>query len=253
MENFINHAFLVSIKSGGSMVDEYELIPEKEILELKKEINELKSHLGLKKQEDVVNDKKDVEEGQLIFAIKELTEVFKKAVDELKKQDAEPKKDSKSSGKLSEDKDKIDILIEQNNKIAKGIVALADLLENNLQKLTEGLLQQPKIKYIRIPIPPQENTQNPSYSPQYNQQYTQPGAVQGAYAQQPSLNPKQLPPQPPLNPSQLKGQVIPKAPSPTLSQRGTQNQNQRIPNLNPQRTSLQKGLLRKQSKRQIRF
>ncbi len=240
------------------MVDEYELIPEKEILELKKEINELKSHLGLKKQEGSSDDKKDVEEGQLIFAIKELTEVFKQAVAELKKQDAEPKKDSKNSGKLSDDKDKIDILIEQNNKIAKGIVALADLLENNLQKLTEGLLQQPKIKYIRIPIPPQENGQTPQYpqqynpqNQQYNQQYNQQGAVQGAYAQQQPLNPKRLPSQPPLNPSQLKGQVIPKAPSPTLSQQGMQNQ--RIPNLNPQRTSLQKGLLRKPSKRQIRF
>lgn len=252
MENFINHAFLVSIKSGGSMVDEYELIPEKEILELKKEINELKSHLGLKKQEDVVNDKKDVEEGQLIFAIKELTEVFKQAVAELKKQDTEPKKDNKKSEeKLSEDKGKIDILIEQNNKIAKGIVALADLLENNLQKLTEGLLQQPKIKYIRIPIPPQENTQT-QYAPQYQPLYNQQTRTQGSYNQQQPLNPKRLPPQPPLNPSQLKGQVIPKAP-PTLNQQNLNQGNQRIPNLNPQRANLQQGLMRKPSKRQIRF
>lgn len=248
------------------MVDEYELIPEKEILELKKEINELKSHMGLKKQEGSREDKKDVEEGQLIFAIRELTTVFKQAVDELRKQDTPSKQGNKKSGsgKLSGDTDKIDVLIEQNNKIAKGIVALADLLENNLQKLTEGLLQQPKIKYIRIPIPPQDaNAQppQPQYSQaQYNQQQRplkyQQSAPQNAYAQQqqPSLNPKQLPSQPPLNPSQLKGQVIPRAPSPSFNQQRPINQNrQRIPNLNPQRTNLQQGLMRKPSKRQIRF
>ncbi|GEM_PF-6429018 len=226
------------------MVNEYELIPEGEISELKKEIKELKSHIknssnSSKKQEDPTN--------QLILAIKELTLVFKQAVNELKKEDDQNSDNSSDGSKSGKEKrnskhssqgdaelnEKINVLIDQNNKIAKGIVALADLLENNLQKLTEGLLQQPKIKYIRIPIPPQtqgvqSNTQNP-YA-QYPQQNTPPqnypypynnpnqSVMQNSNYNQNVNSNSTMQAKPiqnqQLSNAQLKGQVIPKAPTP---------------------------------------
>ncbi len=201
------------------MVDEYEIIPKHEINELKEEIQELKSYVEPNKVVSSSNEKDD-----LLSAMKELTEVFKQAVAELKK-------DEKKSDGLSKDEEKIDILIKQNTKIAQGIVALADLLENNLSRLTEGLLQQPKVKYIRIPVqPPQSQHPMPQNTfnqpPQFsNQQYAQnsygayPGTntymnqrtVTSGQARQ-NLQPHPLNRNPALSNAQLKNQVIPPPP-----------------------------------------
>ncbi len=162
------------------MTKEYELIPKKEVEELRKEIQELKSYLHTG----------NGEEGEtLLSTIKELTSVFKEAVTELKKGGGE-------SGRLGGDV-KMDTLLNQNEKIARGILALADMVQENLPKLTKAMSQQPRIRYIRIPTSPRNP---PQYPPQYSQLRPQ---------QRPQPQPQRYPPPPTAPPQQ---QVIPQPP-----------------------------------------
>ena len=82
--------------------DEYAIVSKKEFLALKKELDRLNKSLNV------------------------MLEVFKQAAEDLKLEEHDSDTLAKQMGPLS---DKIDTLIDQNQKIAKGIVAIADMVK----------------------------------------------------------------------------------------------------------------------------
>jgi len=97
--------------------DEYELIPHKEIVELKKEIQGLKEQLRGKTE---TGDSQKT----LMDSINELITVFKEATEELRKK--------------PEPADTTSVLIKQNEIIAKGILALADIMNEHLPQISKN-------------------------------------------------------------------------------------------------------------------
>ncbi len=112
--------------------DEYELMPHREIEKLKKEINELHSgpgrtrkNSGLEKSMDQLND-----------TINSLLEIFKETNMEMRAGDNEI---NSRLSKLESLNEKLDSVIEQNEKIAEAILTVAESSEAMKNKLDEGL------------------------------------------------------------------------------------------------------------------
>ncbi len=109
--------------------DEYAIVSKKEFLTLKKELERLKknplegSESGETLQSSIDNLNK---------SLNVMLEVFKQAADDLKLEEHDSDTLSKQMGPLG---DKIDTLIDQNQKIAKGIVAIADMVKEKLEEI----------------------------------------------------------------------------------------------------------------------
>ncbi|MEM2121550.1 MAG: hypothetical protein QXU20_02760 [Candidatus Woesearchaeota archaeon] len=199
------------------MAKDYEIVPKKELEELKKEIKLLKQELkNYSSTSQEIPGSKSLQE-----SIEELISVFREAVEELKnpKQDKEFKENYELPLK---------VLIEQNEKIAKGILALADILNEHLPQIKENT-QQVRARYIRIPVQ-MPNTTYPQQQviQQYPQQIQQPAqpTQQFQFYQQPNppidqkLSP-QITTQPQISPTlQISPQTtetqIPKPQSPNV-------------------------------------
>jgi hypothetical protein len=123
----------------GMINDEYELMPQKALEGMKKELEELRKHTsniepktGLPKETATSIDK-------LSGSINQLMDLFKKASDELKLEENEEKLLGKQIQPLIE---KIDMLLDQNKKIAKGIVAIADMIKEQLPQMEKKLEEE---------------------------------------------------------------------------------------------------------------
>ena len=154
--------------------DEYEIIPHKEIIELKKEIELLKKNpLGKNKSSehllDAVND--------LSNNITNLINVFKEATNALKHEKAETKTDEVNK--------KIESLFDQNKEIAGALVSLAEMIKE--QKSEKSSLKEEMERFMKN----QEETK-PSFQPEEKPRVPQ----QPNFPQQPqfSSNPSFPPP-----------------------------------------------------------
>jgi len=107
---------------------EYEIVPHKEVLELKKQVDEIKAHpFG------------STSEGkEMLAAIRRLSEsmdnltgLFQEAAEQMKLEERESELIGQKLDPLFL---KIDDLIEQNKKIAKGILAVADMVKEDFSK-----------------------------------------------------------------------------------------------------------------------
>jgi hypothetical protein len=112
--------------------EEYAIVSKKEFMKLKQEIEKLKknplqgSPAGENLQESI--------EG-LNTSLTGMMELFKTAADELKIEERDTHIVSQKLDPLIE---KVDTLIEQNQKIAKGIVAVADMVREKLEEMEHG-------------------------------------------------------------------------------------------------------------------
>jgi len=106
------------------MTDEYELIPHREILELRKEIAELKQHLQVK-QPAQTEMGAQAQPKSLSDSIEELIAIFKEATEQLRSKPA-------TSESMA-------LLVEQNEKIAKGLLMIEDTLEQYLPRILAAL------------------------------------------------------------------------------------------------------------------
>jgi chromosome segregation ATPase len=104
----------------------YEIVPHKEIADLKKQIKELKAKGS------------DSDSKQLVGSVNKLTEhihsmmsLFKSAADDMH---LEEKDEHFVAKKIEPLIGKLDEIIEQNKTIAEGIVAVADTLKENMEK-----------------------------------------------------------------------------------------------------------------------
>ena len=113
--------------------DEYAIVSKKEFLALKKEIEKLKknplegSAVGENLQDSIDN---------LNRSVNSMLDVFKSAAQEMSVEEHDAQLVSKQIVPLQE---KIDTILDQNQKIAKGIVAIADMVKERLDDMDDKL------------------------------------------------------------------------------------------------------------------
>jgi hypothetical protein len=130
-------------------MDDYALVPEREVEELKKEVEDLrKNPVGSTPEGKELMEQVE----SLNQTIHSLSDFFKEASESLERFESKPKEESKIEPKVDE-------LIEQNKKIAKGIIAVADLVKDLTMKMESAHAEAPKIKQPKPAMP------QPSFSP----------------------------------------------------------------------------------------
>ncbi len=127
------------------MKGEHKLVPKKEITDLRKEVKDLRKALmqkevKTKEPASVKNLKKSMD--NLSESISELVNLFSVA------------KDMGEHGAFDESKiqssPELKSLLEQNKVIAKGILAMTEILSEHLPKLTNMARETPKYKLLRV-------------------------------------------------------------------------------------------------------
>lgn len=121
--------------------DDYEIISHAEIEKLKQEIKDLR-------------DGKSSSPNSITTRIDELLDIFKTA--------SQSMKDDSFASRFNELDEKLDRILDQNQKIAAGVVALADLINENIEQPTAP---QPKPQ----PTPKPQVSAQPNQAPQQNQ------------------------------------------------------------------------------------
>ncbi len=133
------------------MEDSYEMVPYKDIMELKKDIEELKKGNS----------------PEFISSMRSLTSVINELIAILKEAAKGMSEDSSSSFKsISE---KLDTIVAQNEKIADGLVAIGDMVENSRASNKEVIFnpnQPPPIQPMQfnpndMPLPPKVQREMP--------------------------------------------------------------------------------------------
>ena len=127
------------------MADEYEIVPEREVEDLKRDVDEIKKNpLGSSPAgRELVRSIKD-----LTDSVNHLIALFRDAADAMKLEE----KESEAIGKkLSPMLDKFNVLIDQNEKIARGIVGVADLVRDDLSKKPSEI--KPFYRPVESPSP----------------------------------------------------------------------------------------------------
>lgn len=161
--------------------EEYAIVSKKEFLALKKEIEKLKknplegSDSGETLQSSIDNLNK---------SLNTMLEVFKQAADDLKLEEHEAETVGKQLGPMSE---KLDTLIDQNQKIAKGLVTIADMVKEKLEEISEKAAERPRLPPLPAPKPAMPSYNSP---PSYGQMSPPP---QGASQGYPGLPPLGMP------------------------------------------------------------
>lgn len=112
--------------------EEYELLPHKEIVELKEELRRMKSI--------PTGAGKEVALGDLAAKIDKLLNIFTDAMHQMKVEEG----GLGFQEKMKPFNDKMNKILEQNSEIAEGIVALADIL-NEVKATVEEKLKAPRL------------------------------------------------------------------------------------------------------------
>lgn len=119
----------------------YEIMPYKEIAELKRQIQELKSNTGSDKLLNSINN--------LTEKMDSLIELFRTAADEMK---LEEKDEHFVAKKIEPLIDKLDEIIDQNKTIAEGMVSVAEMVKEHTGKAMERPIQQAPRAFKPQPI-----------------------------------------------------------------------------------------------------
>jgi len=119
--------------------EEYAIVSKKEFLALKKEIDRLKKNPleGSESGEDLQASIDNLSKGLNV-----MLEVFKQAAEDMKLEEHDTEMVGKQIGPIN---DKLEQLIDQNQKIAKGIVAVADMVKEKLEEMGEKMESRPKL------------------------------------------------------------------------------------------------------------
>ena len=122
------------------MVEDYDMVPHNEILNLKKEINDLKIGTGseIRKAMQALTD-----------SVNKMNEILKEAAQGMKTEESEAMQLNKKIGLLI---DKIDVITEENKKIAESMISFAELIKERFPVQQPGQAQR---MIPQRPIPPQ--------------------------------------------------------------------------------------------------
>ena len=135
--------------------DSYEIMPYKEIVDLKKQISELKSAVGDTSSKELLNSM-----ANLTKTMDSMMQLFSAAAEEMK---LEEKSESELSQKLGPLFEKVEKLEEQNKTIAEGLVAIADMVKEVKEK--ERRIEKPRQEYRPRPKEPEMPSFNESFPP----------------------------------------------------------------------------------------
>jgi len=175
--------------------DDYTLISSSEVSELKQDVDYLKKNpLGGTKAGRQLQESIE----KLNESISDLIEIFKEAHDLMK---AEEKESDVIANSIAPIEHKLDELVDQNQKIAKGILAVADMVAAN-QQVHPMQMQRPMptpkpMAPMVMPKPMPRPTMEPPHIPATG------GMPPPTMAPQPP-NPTQLPPLKPLKKEEKK-------------------------------------------------
>ena len=129
------------------MAKDYAIVPEEEVLKLKSDVEKIKRNpFQAYGSEDLIESINNMTK-----AINSLIELFRTAAEEMKLEERE----TETIGRRIEPMfAKLDMLVDQNQKIARGVVAVADMLE-----------RQPSAREEQISLPPPSMQPRP-FAPQ---------------------------------------------------------------------------------------
>jgi hypothetical protein len=137
--------------------EEYELMPERKLSNMKKELEEFKKHAANLDPKTGLPKSTVSSIENLNSSISSLLSLFQTATEELK---LEERDEALISKQLAPIADKIDTLLEQNEKIAKAIVAIADMvrektegIERREEETEEEVEKKPMFKEPAAPEP----------------------------------------------------------------------------------------------------
>jgi hypothetical protein len=140
--------------------DEYAIVSKKEFLALKKELERLKQN-PLEGSESGENLQASID--NLNKSLNVMLEVFKQAAEDMKLEEHDSETLAKQMGPLT---DKIDMLVDQNQKIAKGIVAIADMVKEKLEEIEHKQEERPRLPPLGSgPAPPPSGFGGPPSGP----------------------------------------------------------------------------------------
>lgn len=139
----------------------YDLMPHRQISELKKDLQELKSNLDRASPKELINSM-----STLTKSIDSMLKLFSQAADELK---FEEKEQSLSGGKGSVN-DKLDEIMDQNKAIADGMVAISDMIQDLAGKQKTAPGPSYKSPSRQVPNFQQPQQQFNNMMPQFDQQ-----------------------------------------------------------------------------------
>jgi len=174
--------------------EEYAIVSKSEFMSLKRELDKLKKN-PLEGSEQGQNLKDSVD--NLNVSLTSMMNVFKEAADEMKLEERDREVIGKKLGPMEE---KIDTLVEQNQKIAKGLVAVADMVREKLEELERQQEEEPKEEKKLPDMPPGPMPVGPA-----------PGPMGPPMA---PLGPPGAPPGPPLGPPGAPPMAPPGPPGP---------------------------------------
>ena len=142
---------------------DYDIVPHNRLLELQRQVASLKKNPYGASQEGT-EMKKTME--NLSKSMGDLMGIFKEAAQEMQQEDHDTNVVAKSMKPLM---NKVDMLIEQNKKIARGIIAVADMVKEHTDKLDKIARagpgsphhSRPKGPMPTIPMPPGKHLNPP--------------------------------------------------------------------------------------------
>lgn len=140
--------------------DNYDLLPHSEIIRIKKELADLKSSSEKTATKNIVNQIVHLKD-----SIQDLLTIFKEAEETLKLEEKEPPY-------LKDIIHKLDVLSDQNTRIAEGIVAVADMVKELKLKVDKPKLEKPKTMPFgqppgQMPPPPMPQQMPPLMPPDF--------------------------------------------------------------------------------------
>ena len=146
--------------------DDYDLLPHRQINELKGLVQDLKSKVGRASPKDLI-DAMD----SLTKSIDSLMNLFKQAADEMRYEEKEEILSGGSEHKAINDK--LDKIIEQNKIIANGMVAVSNMVRDfaGKQGKQQTAQQAPKPQQFQPSLQPSMKVPNfpqPGFQPQFN-------------------------------------------------------------------------------------
>jgi len=130
--------------------DDYDLMPHKQIIELKRQMQELKGKVDTASPKELI-DSMD----SLTNSIGSLMELFRQTADELKFEEKEGSFSGVNDHKSMNEK--LDKIIEQNKIIADGMVTISDMVNKDIHK--KPIIPQPQIH----PPPKQDFQPEPQF------------------------------------------------------------------------------------------
>jgi hypothetical protein len=145
--------------------DSYEIMPYKEIVELRKQIGDLQKKTGEPGSKDLL-----VSMESLTKSMNNMLQLFSNAAEEMK---LEERTETELSRKIAPMIEKLDRIEEQNKTIAEGLVAVASMMED----IRQGKIQPPKPKSRPPPKSPVEEALEPNIPPLLQQEQTQEGPM----------------------------------------------------------------------------